>query len=643
MRALFEWALLAVVACLPRSTGIGPPDSESTLLSTCPNITAPADGTIHKTGLTYMATAQYGCKDGYSLKGMKLRQCQADGQWDGSAPVCVGSCPSPQELISGVRSGATTYRIEAKVDYACNNKFTLVGSSSLVCGSITNAAGETIGQQWVGTMPMCKFDGDPVQERTILMRFFDTTNGPRWLRRTRRVNAFNDNDLYSSWRSSTSTNSHRLTEGNIDPEYKPMSLATEQRSIGWNTSSVHGCNTATCHCSWFGVTCNDRGLVTKLELPSNGLSGFIADELGGLPYLDTIDLGHNEIEGTIPAAWGEPVNSLSRIPSLVIHGPRAGLESLRILRLNANKLVGSIPNTLSNLTSIEELHLNDNQLTGLMESWTKLKAMKNLRLHGNVMQGTLPSSMGDMSQLKLLAAQNNFLTGSIPTSLGYLKQLSHLDLSNNYFQGELPTYFSTIRYLSVAIRSQSPDSSPCDRQGLGPLYHCGWQNGVKVNTGIVRTDHELGGGVWQGGVPVVKSISPTTLQLNVPTKFIVTGGGLSTLDTFKMIHPATPCHGVDDHDSFGTSYLDWVTNSTNEGHMTLTLTNERMKADCVDGIRVCYRHEAGQYVHVRDITCSAVGHIDATSIKSAIPTHLTPTEMGSPGLTWAQQAAAKGG
>lgn len=49
------------------------------------------------------------------------------------------------------------------------------------------------------------------------------------------------------------------------------------------------------HCKWYGVECND-GVVTKLSLMNNDLTGKLSSSIGQLRYLKTLDLSDNDIK-----------------------------------------------------------------------------------------------------------------------------------------------------------------------------------------------------------------------------------------------------------------------------------------------------------------------------------------------------------
>ncbi len=118
------------------------------------------------------------------------------------------------------------------------------------------------------------------------------------------------------------------------------------------------------------------------------------------------------------------------------------------LRLGNNQLTGSIPTELGNLSNLERLHLGLNQLTGSIP--TELGNLSNLeRLHLglNQLTGTIPNQLGNLSNLEELWLNNNQLTGTIPTELGNLHNLKLLILHNNQLTGTIPSQLGNLHNL----------------------------------------------------------------------------------------------------------------------------------------------------------------------------------------------------
>ncbi|XP_019167430.1 PREDICTED: receptor like protein 30-like [Ipomoea nil] len=109
---------------------------------------------------------------------------------------------------------------------------------------------------------------------------------------------------------------------------------------------------------------------------------------------------------------------------VALHLGRQGLQELeygknlkfmKLIDLSSNKLVGEIPNELTDLHMLNSLNLSRNKLTG-----------------------SIPNKIGEMRSLESVDLSNNQLSGAIPPSLASISFLAHLDLSNNNLSGCIP-------------------------------------------------------------------------------------------------------------------------------------------------------------------------------------------------------------
>ena len=122
-------------------------------------------------------------------------------------------------------------------------------------------------------------------------------------------------------------------------------------NANWLTSSPIG--------QWHGVTTDDDGRVTHLDLHDNQLSGEIPSELGNLANLEELYLSENQLTGPVPTWLGS-------------------LSNLTVLSLWSNQLTGEIPAELGDLSNLRELVLSENQLTGPVPTW--LGSLANLEV-----------------------------------------------------------------------------------------------------------------------------------------------------------------------------------------------------------------------------------------------------------------------
>ena len=125
------------------------------------------------------------------------------------------------------------------------------------------------------------------------------------------------------------------------------------------------------------------------------------------------------------------------------------------LRMSSEGIVGTIPSELGNLSNLQGLSLNDNQLTGgIPEELGSLANLQQLSLWGNRLTGGIPKELGNLSNLQGLDLAFNQLTGTIPKELGSLSNLQGLQLHGNRLTGEIPKELgnlSNLRYLWLHV------------------------------------------------------------------------------------------------------------------------------------------------------------------------------------------------
>lgn len=193
-------------------------------------------------------------------------------------------------------------------------------------------------------------------------------------------------------------------------------------------------------CKWYGISCNEEGNVTGINLAHTGLRGTLQNlDFSSFPNLLRLDLKENRLTGVIPAAIGMASN-------------------LQYLDLSTNSLNGSLPLSLANLTMVYELAVSRNQITGILDprlfpdgtssSRTGLKSLKRLLCQKTQLGGRIPNEIGNLKSLVLLALDENYFHGPIPPSLANLSELSVLRVPVNQLSGKIPENFSTLRKLS---------------------------------------------------------------------------------------------------------------------------------------------------------------------------------------------------
>ena len=95
--------------------------------------------------------------------------------------------------------------------------------------------------------------------------------------------------------------------------------------------------------------------------------------------------------------------------------------TVTMLRLRGNNLVGSIPPSIGDLTNLELFDIQGNSVGGTIPaSIGNLTNLVSLFLGGNQLTGSIPSELGNLPNLQFLSLGVNQLTGSIPPELANL-------------------------------------------------------------------------------------------------------------------------------------------------------------------------------------------------------------------------------
>ncbi|CAN6703334.1 unnamed protein product [Malus baccata var. baccata] len=173
-----------------------------------------------------------------------------------------------------------------------------------------------------------------------------------------------------------------------------------------------------------------------LNLRSNQLSGTIPREIERLTVLQEILLGNNNFKGSIAREIGNltmlkniylDFNMFEEIPNLI--GSKDEVERLFV---QANALKDPIPLAVFNMSSLTNLALNKNKLSGSLPDniCQHLPSIQVLGLAHNQFDGPLPHKLWQCKELLSLVLDYNNFSGSIPRSIGNLTQLTQLSFRN---------------------------------------------------------------------------------------------------------------------------------------------------------------------------------------------------------------------
>jgi hypothetical protein len=170
-------------------------------------------------------------------------------------------------------------------------------------------------------------------------------------------------------------------------------------------------------------------------------------------------LGTNMMQGNLPGSVG----SLA--------------DSLQVLTLHENRISGSIPSGIGNLTNLVFLRMEQNNFVGNLPSAIgNIANLTFLSLSRNELSGPIPLSIGRLSELNRLLLQENNLSGPIPRALGDCKNLINLTLSYNSLNGSIPKELFSLYSLSEGLDLSHNKLSGQIPQEIGRLINTGHIN-----------------------------------------------------------------------------------------------------------------------------------------------------------------------
>ncbi|XP_077218143.1 uncharacterized protein LOC143852584 [Tasmannia lanceolata] len=196
-------------------------------------------------------------------------------------------------------------------------------------------------------------------------------------------------------------------------------------------------------CNFPGVYCSDnRVIALNLGEPragSPGLTGRLNPAIGKLSSLTELTIVPGRIIGSLPQSLSQCKNlRFLAISKNFISGniptSFSYLKNLQTLDLSYNLLTGSIPPQLTGISSLKNLILCHNRLSGSIPVFIS-QTLTRLDLKQNDLSGSLSSLP---SSLQYLSLSYNRITGSVDRVLNRLDRLNYLDLSMNRFTGSIP-------------------------------------------------------------------------------------------------------------------------------------------------------------------------------------------------------------
>ena len=155
-------------------------------------------------------------------------------------------------------------------------------------------------------------------------------------------------------------------------------------------------------------------------------------------------------EATDGANWTDNTNWLSDAPLDEWYGVTTDANG-RVTRLSLydNELSGSIPASLGDLTDLQRLSLSSNELSGsIPASLGDLTNLKDLGLGGNELSGSIPASLGDLTNLATPVSWPHPIIGFDSRLVGRPHQPEiRLSLPYNELSGSIPASLGNLTNL----------------------------------------------------------------------------------------------------------------------------------------------------------------------------------------------------
>jgi hypothetical protein len=257
------------------------------------------------------------------------------------------------------------------------------------------------------------------------------------------------------------------------------------------------------------ITCmsSDNEGVEKVELWVNGVSTGITDDTEPYSFdwnTTTLEDGNYTI---IIRSYDTSENTTDSDPivltvdntptEVTLWGVVYSIEDTYTLDLSNSGLTGSIPSEIGNLTNLTFLKLSSNELTGFIPlEICNLTNLTGLYLDRNQLTGEIPSEIGNLINLIGFQLNDNEFTGEIPESICELINLNwspdFIDWDYSYFYNNqlCPPYPSCIEdYVGEQDTSGCP-SVVCEtyyNENVAPILssNCiGCHSGSSASAGL---------------------------------------------------------------------------------------------------------------------------------------------------------------
>lgn len=273
-----------------------------------------------------------------------------------------------------------------------------------------------------------------VSEKSILLEFYQATNGPKW--KTNHGWA-EESDDFCGWHGVVCVGEEDDLEFSGELTYR-------------NNDNADG----------------STYKVLGLNLKENNLVGRTPESLYTLPLLSSLVLSYNP-NLDVSFLGGQAAKKLVQLKIhdtgiSSLNGLANFQNSLENLHLSGNGIENTaLPDELFTLFKLRELHMATCKFQGtLPEAISKLQALEVFNVYNNNLSGTIPFSFSQLTNLKVLTLTGNKFTGTIPTFLNNMVNLVDLYLDGNQFKGTIPA-LSGLKNIKVSYECERSERLYC--------------------------------------------------------------------------------------------------------------------------------------------------------------------------------------
>lgn len=226
---------------------------------------------------------------------------------------------------------------------------------------------------------------------------------------------------------------------------------------------------------WPGIKLDDDGRVIECSITNGTVTTVeweIPEELSTLTALKTLQIVGSKLKGEIPAFFYD-------------------MTTLEVVRLNTNDLTGSLSEKLGQLTNLTDLYLNGNKQFGgnIPSAIGQLKKLVSINVAQTAVGGPIPQSLTGCESLKNFMAYSAGFTGEIPDFWDQLPTIGVLQLYDNPgLEGPIPATIGTLKS-ATGIQLKNCNLTGNIPASFGGLEKCGnlQLNGNKLS-GVVPAE-----------------------------------------------------------------------------------------------------------------------------------------------------------